>query len=121
MTIRTSLMIATVIAITFAGVTQPSFQSPVKARAARQFQGLKVTAAASTPQDVIKGPSDHLVACSVGGTAKKCPKGQLKCGTVGCYDPKVSCCCSTRRHTLRIFSKRNYGNCNEVCKVAIAP
>jgi hypothetical protein len=121
MTIRTSLMIATVIAIMFAGVTQPSFQPPVKAGAARQFQGLGVTAAASTPQDVDKGPLDHLVACSTGGTAKKCPKGQVKCGTAGCYDPKVSCCCNTRRHTLQIFGKRNYSNCNEVCKAAIAP
>jgi hypothetical protein len=121
MTIRTSLMMAAVIAITFAGVTQPSLQPPAKAMAARQFQGAGVTAAAATPQDVDEGTLDHLVMCSAGGATERCPKGLLKCGTAGCYDPKVKCCCNTRKRTLQIFGKRNYANCNEVCRSAIAP
>src|SRR5258708_10608022 len=65
--------------------------SPARVVADRQFQGVGVTAAASTPQDVDKVPLDHPEMSPVA----TCPKGQLRCGA-GCYDPNQSCCWSSK-------------------------
>src|SRR6266571_4800540 len=110
MKIRTSLMIATVIAITFGCVTQRSSSSPVKSSTARQFQGAGVTAAAATPQ-----PVDRLEMRPV--AAKRCPKGQEHCGA-GCYDPQVSCCCSAGKNDHDIVPKRQSNNCIDACRAA---
>ena len=118
MTIRTSLISAAVLAIALAGVTQPSSSSPVKARAAGQFQGIGVIAAASS-QGVDKVQLDRLETCLV-ATRKTGPTkmGQVKCGTAGLYDPKVSCCCSPVKNTYKIVPKSNNPNCNAPCRNA---
>ena len=63
MTIRTSLMIAAVVAITFSSVTERSFSSPVK------------IAAAATPQDCCCNPVKNVY--------KIVPKG----GNPNCSNP----------------------------------
>jgi hypothetical protein len=99
MTMRTSLTIATAIAITFALVTQRSFSSHVESSAAKQFQIGGVTAADMHPVS----------------NAKPCPKGQVHCGA-GCYDPRVSCCCTPTKNDHDIVRKRQNNTCNDVCK-----
>ena len=116
MTIRTSLTIAAVISITFAGVTQSSFSSPVTSSAAIQLQGVGVTAAAATPQDVDRVPLDPLEMCPV-DAAKSCPTGQARCGA-GCYDPRVSCCCTPTKKDHEIVPKRRANNCIDACRAA---
>ena len=116
MTIRTSLTISAVIAITFAVVTQGSFSSHVESRAAGQFQGLGVTAGAATTQAEHKVSLDHPEMLPV-NAAKPCPKGQVHCGA-GCYDPRVSCCCTPTKNDHDIVSKRRAYNCNDACKNA---
>jgi hypothetical protein len=47
--------------------------------------------------------------------AKPCKKGWESCGT-GCYDPKVSCCCKTKKGTWSSKPKAARQSCGIVCK-----
>jgi hypothetical protein len=113
-TIRTSLMIAAVIAITLAGVTERSFSSPAKAG---QFQGVGVTEA-STSQDVDRLPLDHPEMCPV-DVRTTCARGQVRCGA-RCYDPNVSCCCSSKKGPQIVGKpkKRTTNSCYQFCEAA---
>ena len=105
MTIRTSLMIAAAVAITFSSVTQRSFSSPVK------------IAAAAAPQDVGKVLVDPMEMCPV-DTGKTTAKGQLRCGTAGLFDPKSHCCCNPVKNVYKIVSRGGNPNCSNPCKNA---
>ena len=111
-------MSAAVLAITLAGVTQPSSSSPAKASAAGLFQGIGVIAAAPS-QGVDKAQLDDLETCLV-ATRKTGPikEGQVKCGTAGLYDPKVSCCCHPIKNIYKIAPKGQNPNCSAPCKNA---
>jgi hypothetical protein len=112
-TIRTSLMIVSVIAIALAGLTQRSFLSPAQAR---PFQGAGVTA--STPQDVDRVPLDHPEMCPV-DVKTLCARGQVRCGA-RCYDPNVSCCCSSKKGPQIVGKpkKRTTNSCYQFCEAA---
>jgi hypothetical protein len=101
MTIRMSLTIAAAVASTFALVTQRSFSSRMESSGAGQIQVGGVTAADMHPVDI----------------ARRCPKGQARCGA-GCYDPRVSCCCAPTKNDHDIVTKRN-NSCKDVCKNAL--
>jgi hypothetical protein len=102
MTIRKSLMIAAAVAITFSGVTQRSFSSPVKVGAA---------------QGVDKAPLDPMEMCPV-DTQKIPLKGQQRCGTAGLFDPKSHCCCNPVKNVYKIVPKGGNPNCSNPCKNA---
>ena len=116
MTIRTSLLIASVMAVTFSGVTQRSFSSSAKTRAVEQFQGVGVAAAAK-PQDD-KTPLDHMEMCPVDAQQTGSAKRQLRCGNAGLYDPKSSCCCNPVKDVYKIAPKGHNPNCSAPCKAA---
>ncbi len=96
MTIRTSLVIATVIAITFAG-------------------------AAATPQNVDKVPIDHVESYPV-AALRPCERGLVRCGAA-CYGPAVSCCCSSNKGPQVVtkpskYTTRSQPTCAAICRTA---
>ena len=105
--VMVSMMPALLVMAQSDGGTQRSFSSAVKSGDA-----------AATPQyvdqDVDRVASDDPEMCA-GGGGKTCPKGQERCGG-GCYDPKVSCCCTMSAKDKEIAAKRKYPNCTDACR-----
>ena len=78
-----------------------------------------ILASSSGPSLSSLKTADLQKACGVTFTAaaatKSCKNGWARCGTAGpCYDPKVSCCCRTKKGTWVLRPKS--GACPDYCK-----
>lgn len=77
---------------------------------------LALTLVAQTPT----GPASRLddLATIPIETVAVCAKGQQRCGTAGCYDPSVSCCCFPKANSKIIRKPRNGNTCVAACRNA---